>query len=457
VKVWRVHRILWAFLFCLIAATAEAGTLETLLMPGPVASDHAKFESECTRCHEPFSKEQQTRLCLACHEEVAADLQQARGFHGRIEGLMQGECERCHVEYEGREADILGLDPETFDHRMTDFALRGGHARVACGACHEPEAKHRKALVTCIGCHRDDDPHKGRLGKDCATCHEEVAWKSVRFDHARASEFVLSGKHAEVPCAGCHLNERYADTPTRCAACHAPDDVHAGRYGEKCQSCHKPEDWRRVTFDHDRDTRFRLQGAHAAAGCSSCHGGDLYAEKLPMQCVGCHRNDDDHKGRNGPKCEDCHGVMSWAKVTFDHGKDTKFPLENAHARVACAACHTAPVDEAPLKRDCDACHRADDVHAGGLGRKCESCHGTAKWGGVVFRHVKQTEFPLVGGHARLACRACHKPAKAAPAGLKPACAACHEAETCTRAPKGRAASAATTSGTGAPRSSSTTT
>ena len=79
--------------------------------------------------------------------------------------------------------------------------------------------------------------------------------------------------------------------PTRAA------DAHKGRFGAKCQTCHSTAGWKTVRFDHARDARWALTGAHAKAACQSCHRGILYQEKLGTDCLSCHRKDDVHEGR----------------------------------------------------------------------------------------------------------------------------------------------------------------
>ena len=53
---------------------AHSTSLETLMMPGKLVQGHAKFEGECIKCHERFSKRGQSRLCLDCHKKVAVDV-----------------------------------------------------------------------------------------------------------------------------------------------------------------------------------------------------------------------------------------------------------------------------------------------------------------------------------------------------------------------------------------------
>lgn len=92
------------------SALRAQNLLERLVVPGPVVSGHAKYEKECSNCHEPFSKKSQTRLCLACHKETAADRQSKKGFHGRQTDAAKQECTICHTDHKGRDADIVLLD-----------------------------------------------------------------------------------------------------------------------------------------------------------------------------------------------------------------------------------------------------------------------------------------------------------------------------------------------------------
>ena len=66
-------------------------------------------------------------------------------FHGRGAGIATSTCRSCHAEHLGRQADIVGLDREAFDHRVTDFPLLGGHLGATCEACHEAKSRFREA------------------------------------------------------------------------------------------------------------------------------------------------------------------------------------------------------------------------------------------------------------------------------------------------------------------------
>src|SRR5579863_8608966 len=89
---------------------AVAATVETLLMPGKVTHAHEKQEGDCANCHDRSNVRTQTTLCLDCHKEIAADVRQKTGFHGRMPNAGAGECKACHTEHKGRAADIVQLN-----------------------------------------------------------------------------------------------------------------------------------------------------------------------------------------------------------------------------------------------------------------------------------------------------------------------------------------------------------
>ena len=47
-------------------------------------------------------------------------------------------------------------------------------------------------------------------------------------------------------------------------------------------------------------------------------------------CKACHAGDDAHKGTLGGGCESCHTPAGWARWSFDHERQTDYPLEGAH-------------------------------------------------------------------------------------------------------------------------------
>ncbi len=255
----------------LLTTTAlQAADIETLFMPGELIAGHAKYEAECSRCHARFEKKTQDRLCRDCHEAIDDDITARTGFHGRAPAVKDQPCKSCHTDHIGRNANIVLLNSATFDHETTDFDLLGSHSGISCSACHKPEKKYSEAATDCYSCHKEQDAHKGNLGEQCGDCHVPEAWKEFDYDHD-ATDFPLEGKHKDVLCASCHLNEQYEDTPQDCNSCHYLNDIHNGRNGTKCQDCHNTQQWDKSKFDHDRDTEFRLRGKHSDIPCEACH------------------------------------------------------------------------------------------------------------------------------------------------------------------------------------------
>ncbi len=417
-------------------AEGRANIFEQLVMPGEVIQGHAKYEKKCENCHEPFSKASQIRLCLACHKEIATDIDAKAGFHGKRRDVRGSECKHCHTDHKGRDEDIVRLDKENFDHGASDFPLRGAHSSVSCESCHASNLKYREAPTKCAACHGKQDPHKNRLGEACADCHTEKAWSEARFDHDK-TEFPLKDTHKKVSCKSCHPDERYKATPTKCSNCHRLNDVHAGQYGKKCEACHSPKKWKKISFNHDKQTTFALIGRHIQVKCDSCHTGHLYKQDLGTTCFACHKSDDEHKGRNGKKCKKCHTPRGWEQSSFNHDKDTRFQLRDRHAKLKCQDCHRGQVYEEKLAATCYSCHREDDVHQGTLGKKCAACHGTADWKKVAFNHDKDTRFRLEKRHKKLACRACHMGPDPKKEKLGTACFTCHQKDDVHKGQQGK--------------------
>ena len=468
-------------------ALAEAISLFKGVMPGQVAELHAKVEEKCFECHAALGRSFKPK-CVTCHKEVGVDRDQKRGFHGKTD---TDQCEVCHSDHKGRAFQLVTFDQKAFDHSQTEYPLAGKHAEVACDkchltpksrepprvchACHEQDDYHKGTLgkkceqchvdaswkeirfdhdqtdfplngkhepvkceqchpkeldiketpTACVACHKKDDPHKDILGDQCESCHTDQDWKtSIIFDHGK-TDYPLTGKHRETQCLDCHKTPKLAETPHACDACHKKDDIHKGNLGTKCEQCHVPSDWKRFRFDHSK-TRYPLLGKHEAALCKDCHAGERY-KNLPMECSGCHKDDDPHKNKQfknilGLKCETCHTERDWKKATFDHDK-TDFRLLDKHIDTKCLECHPMPkLDQTPTT--CIGCHTKDDVHKDKLGKRCETCHDAKTWKKApTFDHQK-TDFPLTGKHQPVKCEQCHRTKLFA--GASPICVACHK-------------------------------
>jgi hypothetical protein len=118
-----------------------------------------------------------------------------------------------------------------------------------------------------------------------------------------------------VACDKCHATQRYKDAKSECIACHDRDDVHKRRLGTRCETCHNARAWKSWDFNHDRQTKFALDGAHRKLDCHACHRQPVAGKAtLPTSCVSCHAADDVHDGGFGRQCEKCHVTASFKQI-----------------------------------------------------------------------------------------------------------------------------------------------
>jgi len=390
-------------------------------------------EKQCVDCHKPenikdqaIKKKKMTFLglnneCLSCHKD----------YH---QGTLPTNCVNCHT--------FESFKPsKKFDHQTTKFPLRGKHIDVACLKCHPMEKKNGQDIqkfagVTfnnCIACHKD--VHENKFGNDCRKCHSEESFHQISgiktFDHSKTN-FLLKGKHQTLDCKACHKGS--LTTPIKhdlCNNCHK--DYHKGQFTKQnaksdCKYCHNENNFKETSFtlEQHNKARFKLEGAHVATPCLSCHkkGDEWKFSDLNKNCVDCHQNI--HKNIIADKyipegkCEGCHNVLSWNNVMFDH-KTTTFELQGKHKEKSCRDCHFKKVNDNQvvqkfngLPTNCEECHK--DVHQKQFNVKettdCATCHGFENWKAERFNHDK-TRFKLDGGHKGVECKKCHTQNKSA--------------------------------------------
>jgi hypothetical protein len=140
-------------------------------------------------------------------------------------------------------------------------------------------------------------------GSGCVSCHATEDWKKAAFDHSRTS-FPLLGKHAAAACSDCHKKQnrgngaiQLAKASSACESCHK--EIHHGQFASdgktECSKCHKPDNWTAVTFDHETQSSFPLQGAHKTVACKDCHHAESTGQSrfvrfkpLASACASCH-------------------------------------------------------------------------------------------------------------------------------------------------------------------------
>jgi hypothetical protein len=240
-----------------------------------------------------------------------------------------------------------------FDHGKVPFALTGAHVEVDCYSCHTDARALldlQSAPRDCDSCHREDEPHEGRFGADCAECHSMDAWIPATFDH-NLTAFKLDGKHIEVSCEDCHEVTPQMGAVRQCADCHAQDDKHKGQFSLQCGVCHKTTGWDDAPFDHNLSD-FPLLGGHLGVVCESCHKDGQFVG-TPTSCFTCHGYPGWHGSAFGANCLDCHTVNTWYRVKFGNHPWFQHPREDDFGGMNnCRGCHPVSVYET----DCDSCH-----------------------------------------------------------------------------------------------------
>jgi len=419
--------------------------------------DHLFDKKDCEWCHSPtfknfkqqynkdmpfFDHEERTKFELGAHKRL-----KCYDCHTKALGEAKPEdnCETCHAKdnRHGTRFSAFGNPPrcntchpttswksKIFNHaKQTGFALTGDHAKVACRSCHRGKGpsdfEKLGAGADCMGCHEHANVHEKKWkNKQCLDCHLKPGIVKVNEKkleevyHGPNSNFPLVKEHDGVPCSDCHTgrnkkgNTTFEHEDPNCGErCHE-DSLHQGELGSKCLPCHVSGTWDALEFKHNVDEYpdgtpgYELKGEHLNNNCESCHTKARKFKDTPRECaaVGCHAEDDAHKGRLGQECEKCH--VETGDNLFNHNTMSVFRLDGKHLAVRCADCHPS-VTFKPRPQTCFGCHPEPQVHKGQYGTGCEQCHTTRTWEDIKPLH-DVGEFSLRGAHNNIACERCHR-------------------------------------------------
>lgn len=207
-------------------APAGAGPVAQLVAPGPLSQAHQSFGAQCTACHTPL-KGIDSNTCQGCHAGTDFGNKQSTQFHAQAK-----QCTSCHVEHEG-ERGITRMN-----HQVLLLAdLWRGSMPAA------PHSFSAEQALNCAGCHSIRDPHLGRFGKDCASCHATATWKIVDYRHPSVNSTLCVECHKAPPS---HFMEHFNMVSQRAAGSEARL--------EQCFACHTTDSFnnirRRGWYDH---------------------------------------------------------------------------------------------------------------------------------------------------------------------------------------------------------------
>jgi hypothetical protein len=283
----------------------------------PLGGKHAKVE--CKTCHKNALYKEAPKECIGCHKK-----------DDKHQATLGEKCGDCHNDRDWKEVN-------RFDHNRSKFPLRNAHAKpkVQCKDCHVDVRHYRNVPMDCYSCHKKDDKHEEQLTVKCENCHDDQSWKAPGFNHAK-SRYPLTGRHQVVACKECHITLRYKDAKSDCYSCHKKADKHVFKFGAACESCHITRGWGIWEFNHDKRSRYKLDGKHVNVACEACHKqrapeGKLFAE-VGSSCTTCHRKDDVHDGGFGQTCEKCHTTNRWKEIRMRTGSSGSAAKTLASAR-----------------------------------------------------------------------------------------------------------------------------
>ncbi|MFN8588436.1 MAG: cytochrome c3 family protein [Candidatus Eisenbacteria bacterium] len=298
----------------------------------PLRGRHAQVA--CEKCHDVrqggFGQKPKFAACTDCHKDAHAGTATLAG--------VAADCAACH--------SVAGWTPSTYtvaQHAKSTYPLEGRHATTACVKCHVRAATGTSAAAAlgparvqlrpkkaaCADCHHD--PHRGRFEptgarakkNGCRACHTLNTFRPSSYDAVAHADcvFPLRGGHLATPCQACH--QELAAPPARsslaadsasarvlafdqprraCVECHAAQSPHGDQFAHRrdkgaCEGCHVDFTFVPASkFDHDRDSSYRLEGAHARTPCASCHvpkpdasGRTVVTYRpTPTKCEACH-------------------------------------------------------------------------------------------------------------------------------------------------------------------------
>jgi ubiquitin len=398
---WRITGSIILMMLSLYNLTAQ-------ISPGDLATPHSNLEgiSNCTQCH-ILGNKQSDEKCLACHTEINERITAQKGFHSSSE-VKGKQCFNCHSDHNGKNFQLVRLDIQKFDHKLTGYPLSVPHAKKDCKDCHaskyigDTKLKNKKntylgVKTECLNCHIDY--HLRTLSSNCLTCHNPDAFvPASKFNHDNA-KFQLAGKHRNVECVKCHkINntegkkfQQFSGIQyTNCTSCHK--DPHNNKFGQNCRQCHSEESFQVVQgvkkFDHNK-TDYKLEGKHLIVNCKACHKGKFTDPLKFDRCTNCHV--DYHKSqfvKNGvtPDCSQCHNINGFKlfSYTIEQHNEGTFPLKGAHLAIPCYECHKKQEKWSFRKIgiSCKDCH--PDIHQNIIGTKYYPvCHFKADADGKV--------------------------------------------------------------------------
>jgi len=291
-----------------------------------------------------------------------------------------------------------------------------------------PPSISRFAFSTCGNCHKD--PHQGKLGADCESCHVEASWKQIDMQRSAHPGLNIQAGHAKVQCRTCHdrvtwraprvasAAPRVTRRSTRPSSATTAPSVtrRSAGWGAARRSVARVHDrtsypWREST----KTTALRTTATRRSCRAPSASGSSS-SSAAPTATKTCTRVS--LRIARGRVRSPATRWTAFAPTTFgvELHATSRFALEGGHEAAPCGTCHTGKkprVEWQVARQSCADCQRqshgtqfAEEMQAGG----CASCHTAVSWDIPEHRprHVALDR----RAHQKARCDQCHTRATA---------------------------------------------
>jgi hypothetical protein len=405
-------------------------------MPGPIASNHQYFASECSTCHVSF-KSTPSSKCATCHTDTPSHVASPKST---LE-LDSMECRYCHVDHRGA-ATFLSVADKVCVNCHGDISAHSKDSPL--GNASDFAAQHPEFRLFLATTGLEEPQEEFRVIDWSPTAKESPGIKFSHLHHAGDFLPRREGSGLELlQCGACHQTDRSTSYmkpivfEEHCESCHgiaAPDPLLTG-----------------LEFSHGSfaEVRLEVQGAFLrrgllrdgpigasgpkelvrfseAAGVKPLDGlfsietlpirlGRAAEDVLHRSCEGCHdllpnaTSDDDqvvvpvamtdvwlhhsqfpHGSHSALRCAECHPT---AAVYSPSTPGATRPPESMRNQVPyglstpeelLAETHLLPSDHAsdimiPGQEKCRSCHDSVASENNRIGTSCVDCHDFHEW------------------------------------------------------------------------------
>ena len=189
----------------------------------------------------------------------------------------------------------------------------------------------------------------------------------------------------------------------RAEGCHAEDDAHKGRLGDKCEKCHL-ETGDNI-FNHNTMSRVPARRQALDVRCADCHPSITFKPR-PTTASAATPSRRSTRASTAPRASSATRRRRSRRQAA--ARRRRLLADAARTTTSRASAATATTGRSPASGNlCINCHRQDDIHSNSLSPRCGECHTQWSFAPARFDHT-QVGCNLTGLHRTLACNDCHR-------------------------------------------------